>query len=359
MNFLFVHSDLKVEWNSSEWRCVIPAEAINTLEDHKADLIDVYPFSRQFDAYDQEDVIKLTENADVIIIQRNAFFDTSEVVTHYLSQGKRIIVDVDDGYKFMRRDVPSFKYWIDGVVTYDGRPMKLRLSPYKQLSLMTKFIGNISSPSKQILSDYKPLGVNTIYVPNYPRLSNYLPFKRRRDPSNKTIHIGWGGSHTHYNSFKESGIVYALERVLKRHKDVMFYLSGGDPRTINLFRTVHKQMRIMSWVDFNRWPSVMNKIDIGLVPLSGLYDMRRSWIKPLEMFIMGIPWIASPNEAYEEVPGGTIIEKNTAKFWEDAIEYYLSHYEEVKQNVIDQEDQIEKFGSIYNAEKLVRLYSGE
>ena len=358
MNFLFLHSDKQTEWNSSEWRCVIPAQAINTLEDHHAELADIFLFSRQFQAVDAKSVIEQSEKADVIVIQRNAFLDTAETVIEYMAQGKRFVVDIDDGYRYMRRDVPSFKYWIDGMVTVGGKPMKMRRSPHEQLQWMIKLTENLSSPSRAILEDYEGLGVNRIFVPNYPRLSDYLPHKKRRDPNNQKIYLGWGGSHTHYNSFKESGIVPALERILKRNKNITLLLAGGDYRIMKLFRTVEDQLLVHPWAKFSVWPEVLSRIDIGLVPLSGAYDRRRSWIKPLEMFIMGIPWVSSPSEAYDEIPGGTQIEKNTSKYWEEAIEYNISHYKEIKQSVIEQEHLIDSFGSIHNAQKLVNLYSG-
>ncbi len=45
MNIVYVYGDTLSDWNCSEWRCAIPARAINNTGEHKATLISFKVFS--------------------------------------------------------------------------------------------------------------------------------------------------------------------------------------------------------------------------------------------------------------------------------------------------------------------------
>src|SRR5690606_32544681 len=68
MKIVYVVSDSPEEWNSAEWRCAIPARAIQSTRQHQATLIRIDHF-----AYHTPEAMAVCAEADIIVIQRNAF----------------------------------------------------------------------------------------------------------------------------------------------------------------------------------------------------------------------------------------------------------------------------------------------
>jgi hypothetical protein len=77
----------------------------------------------------------------------------------------------------------------------------------------------------------------------------------------------------------------------------------------------------------------MAEWDLGLIPLSGVYDNRRSWIKTLEFTLMGIPWIGTKAAPTEELAAYGTRVKNSSYDWKSAIYSIMDHYQEAKDKV--------------------------
>ena len=74
-----------------------------------------------------------------------------------------------------------------------------------------------------------------------------------------------------------------------------------------------------------QWPGIVMHFDIGVAPLSGPYDQRRSWIKGIEYLLGGIPWVATTGEPYGDIADlGTLV-PNGVEAWEDALESKIIH----------------------------------
>jgi len=348
MNILYVYSDNKQEWNCSEWRCMIPSRAINSTENNKADLIFIDDYM-----YPTEESIKKCDWANVIIIQRNAFVPAAIQSVHWLLEGKRIIVDLDDAYQYMPTSLHAFRFWHEGVVRQKDKEIKLMYKPIDQLLWSLKMIRYLSSPSEIILNDWSKYDIKTILIPNYIESEKYR--KHMVEDINGEIHLGWGGSSTHYISFRESGIINALTRILKKHKNVKLCLTTPDERVVSEFKPIKDKIVYQSWVSYEEWPKALAKTDIGIIPLAGKYDERRSWIKPLELACMGIPWLSSYNKSYESVPGGQFV-KNTANWWEEAIDNAIYNFKELKKRSVDIAEDMDRFDVYKQAESIIETY---
>ena len=81
----------------------------------------------------------------------------------------------------------------------------------------------------------------------------------------------------------------------------------------------HHQKLHFNWRHFSQWPAILANFDVGLIPLAGEFDARRSTLKPLEYSIMRVPWIASKSPAYAGLEDyGTFVD-NTPEAWADAL----------------------------------------
>jgi hypothetical protein len=256
--------------------------------------------------------------ADLIVIQRNTF---GNVLTEMLMQqaaGKTIAVDVDDYYQGMGGETgsASFDFWRNSTTKNPkGETVRLDPPPLESLEWGVKLAGNLTAPSRVLCDDWAGHAV-THFQPNY--LDHALYWRGIRPPTDK-IRIGFGGSFGHLEGFRKSNLGAALRMVLRERKDVVFDLAG-DERILHGLGLPPGRWNYRGWFPLTLWaPNFLAGLDIGLIPLAGEYDRRRSALKSTEMAMMGLPWIGSnlePNQLLAET--GVLVE-NTAEAWHKAI----------------------------------------
>lgn len=307
MNILYVYADVPEEWNCAEWRCQIPHDAINRLPDHKARMIFIA---------DWIDDKENSEWADIIIVQRNMFAGVLATTFYWRAQGKPVVLDLDDAYSYMPANIITYNFWRMGLQNIKDKTYKLSYIPYEHLQHSTQILSAITVASPILYNDWANK-VESYHVPNYPEVKRYEPYYIKKEEFNSPIVIGWGGSSTHLDSFKDSSVIPALRRISERHK-VTIKIVSNDKRILTAMRM--RNVEHAPFVHFTKWPEEIAKFDIGIAPLSGLYDQRRSTIKVLENMIMGVPTIATNYEAYSEFKDYVRLVDNSTKYWEEALE---------------------------------------
>ncbi len=308
MNIVYIFADKPVEWNCSEWRCAIPARAINRTKRHRAEMLSLDDFASNTPA-----ALAACDLADIIIVQRNLFGRVLSAIQHWKARDKVMIADFDDAYQLMHPSNASYTFWGKGLVLRAGSsPEKIDPPPLTQFKWGLRLVHAATVPSKRLADDwqaYAPM----YYLPNYIDLKlyeNIIP------APHDGITIGWGGSLSHYQSFTGSGIQEALQRVCRARPRVKVMICGNDRRIFDQLPVSSAQKIYHPAVPFDQWPSVLSHFDIGLAPLHGDYDERRSWIKVLEYMVMRIPWVGSEGPAYHELRDYGWLVNNTPSAWE-------------------------------------------
>lgn len=323
MKILFLEADQLQEYNCSNWRCVMPARAL-ARAGHDARVIRLERWVNR-----EPEAMKLTEEADIIFLQRNLFHEAINTVFHWRSKGKAIVVDLDDAYEHMTEETgsPSYSFWRLGVqVAPDGTKTEINPKPLQLLKYGAKLCGALSSPSQLICDDWKDY-VKTYWFPNYLNMSVYHQAEVFHDP--QQIRFGWGGSMTHLVSWTGSGASEALTQVAKENPNVLILLIG-DPRLERHFAGVpQKQRAAIGWAPQAIFASKLSYVDVGLAPLYGEYDRRRSWIKAAEYSVMGIPWIGTDSEPTRGFETGLLV-NNTVDEWYAALTFYIKNIGAVK-----------------------------
>ena len=307
MKIVYVYADKPGEWNSSEWRCAIPARSINQTGRHKAELINIQDFSANTTV-----ARKACNDADVLVIQRKLYGPVLAAIQHWKARDKAIVVDFDNAYQLIPETHPDYAFWALG---FEDRPggeqVKLDPTPLKEFQWGLRLAHAVTVPSKRLADDWQAYA-NVQYLPNYIELRNYE--FACAESHNGTI-IGWGGSASHTDSFRGSGVFEALRNVCHVRPDVKIMICGA--RSVYDQLPVPEEQKIFQpWVPYTRWPQMLSSFDIGLAPLFGEYDQRRSWIKALEYMVMKIPWVASESPAYNDLRGYGWMVKNTPGAWE-------------------------------------------
>lgn len=312
-NVVYLYADTKEEWNCAEWRCKIPADAINQSGKATAKLISLADFV-------EGNVREEIESASIVIVQRNLFSHATTEMMRYRFNGTPFILDVDDAYNLMPPSVISYPFWKGKQGIRDGKSVNLSFDPIQDLQTNSKLVNAISAPSEILLNDWKEFN-DTVLIRNYPRISGYVTAYNDLVPPPNLVSIGWGGSMSHLDSFTNSNVLPAIRKIVERYKTVEVLIAGGDKRIPAALKL--PGAKLISWTNFETWPSILRSFTVGIAPLSGAYDKRRSWIKVLDYMLMGIPWVASRQGPYDDLEKyGTLVDnKNTS--WQEAIEMNL------------------------------------
>jgi glycosyltransferase involved in cell wall biosynthesis len=330
MRIVYVYADSAEEWNCSEWRCAVPQRAINRSKRHFASLISLNDF-----AYNAPAAREVCDWADAIIVQRTLFGPVLSAIQHWKARDKVIIADFDDAYDLIPPSNPAHAFWLKGlkpVGDASGKKIKISPTPLTQFKLGLRLVHAATVPSKRLADDWRDY-THVHYLPNYIDLEKYQNIAT--EPHDGII-IGWGGSTSHLESFTESGVLSALRRVCRARPKVKVMLCGNDARIAKQLQLPAEQLILRPWVPYAQWATFLADFDIGLAPLYGSYDERRSWIKVLEYMVMKIPWIASQGPAYDELSHYGWLVQNTPSTWErvllDMIDHLPDHKIEAAQD---------------------------
>jgi len=355
MNILFIESDMIQEYNCSSWRCVFPHRAL-CRAGYNSRVMRLEEWVQR-----TPEAIRATEEADIVIFQRNAFHEAVPVIFYWRAKGKTIVIDIDDSYENMTEETgsPSYEFWGKALVDQqqpDGTVKKVNVEP-KPIDMLTygiKISAGLTSPSKLICEDWA--GKNkTYWFPNYIDVELY---KRNENfyHAPGTIYLGWGGSMTHLVSWEKSGAMQALNQLAGENPNLHISLIG-DPRVERYFSKFHKDKRmVVGWTPQAMFATKLSHFDIGLIPLYGEYDRRRSWIKTVEYSVMGIPWIGTDSEPTRETNTGLRVQ-NTPEAWYAGLQQYIQNYGAIKEAAIENQPlAVEAFGIDQNVHNLVKLF---
>lgn len=330
MNILYVYADHAREWNCSQWNCITPAKAVNSIEGYSANTIYINEFKTG-----KPEVQELCAKADIIVVERNFFGDTLTMMQYWKVRNKTIIAIFDDAYDIMHPQNISYDFWKNGRVKgkdKEGKPVVGQIVPLpiEQFKWGLRIVKAIQVPSVNLAKDWSKYG-NTYYVHNFLDIDNYTNIEPLLKHPEDEILIGWHGSMSHYNSFTESGVLDALRKISKEYPQVKILL-GGDKRVFDAFDSPNKIYQ--NYVPKEQFTSLIKSLDIGLAPLSGEFDKRRSWIKVLEYMALQIPWVATNYITYDELKDYGIMTENGYDNWvkalRDAIDNHIAYKERAK-----------------------------
>jgi glycosyltransferase involved in cell wall biosynthesis len=306
--------------NCSQHNCINNVIGINKTQNHSAQSIHISEF-----VANTENSQKLCTAADIIVIERNYFGDTLTIIQYWKVRGKTIIGIFDDAYQMMHPKNVSYGFWNRGEVKLVNEKggeqvVYMKPIPLEQFKWGLRLFKALQMPSYHLADDWKE------YCPTY-YIHNHLDIEKYQNVTPLLPHdglvIGWCGSMSHYDSFATSGVLTALKKIGKSYPKIKF-LFGGDKRIFDLVEVDNKVHH--PYVPAEQWSSLLKTIDIGIAPLHGEYDKRRSWIKALEHLALKTPCIASDLPTYNELHDYIKITPNGSKWWETAIVDMIENY---------------------------------
>jgi len=307
MRVLFCFADLPLERNTSYWRCFIPAKRLQQAghETKVAHLGEVFTDSPS------RAVADFLHLAEVVVVERILVNSLIPKIDEWQQMGKRVVATFDDAYHLIDPTRDSGKFW-RGKKSSDQSSGNI-----KDFRANLKIYDRVMVPSRVLVEDYRPFCRNVRFVDNYTAPELWANIRKR--PPDNNIVIGWGGSSGHVRSWRDSGIVTALARLQRKHPRIIVRVYGGGTEIPDYLKSAGVRCEFHGWQQFEDWPNHVALMDIGLAPIEGEYDRRRSAIKCLEYACAGVPWVASHLAPYLEAVGGILV-RNKPLMWENAIE---------------------------------------
>ncbi len=260
---------------------------------------------------------------DLLVFERLLLSPFIEKIREYKTAGIPTIARFDDNYALLPSYISSAMLWrksLVGVKQPNGTlaAAKLEVSALRQFRKGLGVCDAASTPSRLLCQDYERYAKKMFFLPNYLDLGN--PAWTEPKPKHEGIIIGWGSGGTHKQSIRDSSILPALSIICRKYPEVKIMICGNEPwvKEQLALRVSEDQLITRDWVLSEEWPRVVAHFDIGLAPLAGSYDDRRSWIKVVDYAILGVPFVASRRPPYATCRGGIRI-TNKTKNWVRAI----------------------------------------
>ena len=327
MKLVYVLADQFSEFNTSRWLCVFPANAINASEtQNEAYLLPLEEFEKN-----TRESQEICSKSDVIVIERNFRFDSLTSIMFWKVRGKVVVANFDDAYDIIEETNISFNYWNARVITKDAEGKEqiqiIFPKPLEQFKWGLQTVYAYHTPSRILTKDWKHINPNGYYLPNYFETKFYVPKEKNDD----IITLWWGGSLSHKQSFVHSGIIPAMEAICKERPNVRVRLCGDD-RIMPLINIPSTQLSFQPFTPYEKWgDSIANGATIGLAPLAGEYDSRRSWIKVIEYMLLRIPFVASKSLSYQELYQYGKFVNNDYLSWKNGILNIIDNLKEKQQ----------------------------
>lgn len=269
-------------------RMIWPAEAAAALG---CDVTVVTPEKRILELVIEGDTVRdvrLPADVDVVVFQRITHFYLMQAVAVLRLKGVSVVVDVDDDLttihplngSFTNLHPNRFGKIVDG---------KRHLHSWQHLVKACRDASLVTTSTPALLATYAAHGRGRV-------LHNYLEDRYYQQPHEDSDEIVWPASaHSHPNDPAEVGP--AIARLVD---DGARFVTYGVPevsaRAFGLRQPTHD---VPDNVEIKDWAGAIARHGIGIAPLADTHFNRcKSWLKPLELAAVGVPWIGSPRQEY-------------------------------------------------------------
>jgi hypothetical protein len=315
MIITYVHSNRPEDHFRVQLRCRNFADAINRIGWHSANLLDLSSFIQG-----TPEAHRLCSGSDLLVIHRYLYGPVLQAIEYWKARDKKVIVDFDQAINFLTADIPGHAFWLEGVAAENtakgeqGQGCLIDSTPMEQFKWGLGLIDAAIVPSTQLAIDWSPF-TEVYEIPDYLNTDQYPAFKQLHE---NEVWIGMA-NHTRIASIKNSGLSNALEHICQTHPQVKLVVSRLDCEAGKSLNVDPTQIIVYPPNSFEEWADILLKLDIGLVPIHGDYDLRLGRINLLEFMISKTPWIASNQPCFRELSRYGKLVQNSSANWEAAI----------------------------------------
>ena len=239
---------------------------------------------------------------DVLVIQRPLHWMWSQAIPRLREKGVRVVVDIDDDLNNLHGSHCGF---------WDVHPKGNPVANYRWMERALDVADLVTVTTPALAARYASHG-------RWQLIRNYVPavYLTVEHPRHERVAVGWSGTvATHPGDLNVVG--NALARA--QRKTGFDFLQIGEPEGVE--RALGLKPVHVPWVPIQDYPTALAQFDVGIVPLAiSAFNQAKSYLKGLEMAAVGVPFVASPTEAYSELAARGVGDlAANPKEWERAI----------------------------------------
>ncbi len=232
--------------------------------------------------------VRVPEDADVLVFQRVLYKYMARAIPDIRRSGRAVVVDMDDDLTRIDSANPAFWSMHPALAADPKRQWQYATEACVNATLVT-----VSTPA--LLDVYA--AKRSPGAPNRGRLiRNCVPREFLDIEHIDSDVIGWGGAlATHPRDMNPLGSSIAqLTRAGAEFAVV------GPGQGIRSALGLDAEPTATGPVSIEAWPTMLaTTIGVGIAPLADTaFNGAKSYLKPLEMSALGIPWVASPRAEY-------------------------------------------------------------
>ena len=311
----YIHSNHPADNFRVQLRCRNFVDAINRLGCHHANLLDLDSFIQN-----TAEAQQVCGESDLLVIHRYLYGPVFPPIEYWKARDKKIIVDFDQAVNHLTSDIPCSSFWLNGKsfeadhCGEKSQGVSVDPTPLEQFKWGLRLVDAAVVSSTRLVIDWLPF-TEVYEVPDYLNTDQYPAFKQRHE---NEIWVGMT-NHTRFASIQSSGLLKALENVCRSRPQVKLILPDSDSEASRKLHLPQSQVVTYPANSFEEWADILLKLDIGLVPVYGAYDLRLGRIHLLELMISKTPWIASDQPCFRELSRYGKLVQNVCSAWEVVI----------------------------------------
>lgn len=275
-------------------RMIWPGEILRAAG-HNVDVVLPKDRSLRLHVSDKHEVydVETPPGVDVIVLQRVTHFYLAQAVRAIRRRGIAVVIDIDDDLNAIHPDNPA--WWQLHPRHFGGKldngSRHLHSWRFLNAACSDATLVTVSTPA--LLEHYASHGRGVV-------LNNYLAdhyYGHARVDGNDIV---WPASlHSHPDDPHVVG--NAIARLMA---DGATFSSYGVPKNTAIAYGLNPDDYDGNApkVSIHDWPKAIAQIGIGICPLNDTrFNASKSWLKPLELSAVGVPWVGSPSPEYTKL----------------------------------------------------------
>lgn len=226
-----------------------------------------------------EDVLDV-DGVDVLVFQRLTHQWMAEAVPLLRAKGIAVVVDVDDDLSTVHPRNPAYN---------SMHPARGGRHSWQHLADACRAATLVTASTPALLERYARHGRGHV-------IANHLPDSYYGLPRVDRDVIGWPAALASHPD-DPAVLGGAIARLVSEGAD---FRVVGDPTGTGAAFGLMADPPGRAGVPITRWPAaVAGDIGVGIAPLADTaFNRAKSWLKPLELSALGVPWVASPRAEY-------------------------------------------------------------
>ncbi len=273
------------------------------------------------------------DDADAIIIHIAIIPFAAKEIQHWKARDKTILVDLSSP---VYEDPEIRKIVIGHKETNDhsGKSSEGLFVDKEQLLWPIKLADGMITNSQTMQREWNGV-IQTRYIPDYVDLDSRLIHpKDEADSMRIGIIISDGG----FQKMIDSGVHTALEKILSHNPKTKAIVFGEHPHMAHVLKVPPPQKLFIPLIERDQWSSLLQLIDVCILPYTDDYDIRCGRIDILELMSMRIPWAASECEHILPLQRYGWVVQNDPEIWNrilgDMVHHLGNYHEELSESYL-------------------------